>query len=1255
MQANGQYQQTGQLQLTHPHVNYNANGINRGYENNASYNGMGSLDNHFTMRKMGMSIQQHNNYVPLHKPPQPSHRGYYPNPAQRSFSQRNTPVTLNQLMLSQGTSVYVNPHAAVHNSNVVYYQSQVCLQKTLNQSSKPRMENVSIPQTNPTTSSTMQHVRVTQQSYVRSPMNGQMSQRATPPSSYTHHINSTNAQNIQLHTATPATSLSTSNVNKVTANNRRVQNPCFVSQTNDNGTVHSVNGTANVSSQMVTNNASSQANFQPAPCLQFTPFESLLQMSAGGNINVQLAQSVQKLNTSSAQLPSQTCLQKQVSVESNLNNMRTGSQQITKAAKDHSVNQVDNSMFYHKMNDVSNSLRLSATVNQAPELSRCEALTKIDTVSSAQAKDCSLQVSPSRATRAVAVVLPLSQDCSPSKHSSASSVESTKPVSDSSFFHFKLKRASVQTPDDFGLKKKLQQSTSNGSNASTDNTDVQARSPSANSKQSGVHGEGVKMAHLPLTFAHLVEGKVPAIGSKERKSKSGNGKIATGQKPCEEELSSLPATKWTLRMLHKQIEFEDKENEKKTDNKPVQYNSATQVISHYWNGDCRVLLNNVKTGTLSKELSAIRDFCSKIDMDTVILSQNQNGNLSKYHVLSDGEVYQEKGSYTSSWLNINLKLDDIDKEFGLPWFLRSSQDDSTSVDTDLKSKLEDNSQTKVNLAKPEELNKDSANPICGRQSATSCGNSIDSEKKNEFGHLDPETEEKAEEIKCVSDAQSNDSCYSFKIEVLPPEEAKVIFKQIECDSLPTVDMAVSEETPPNEDDEVKEFHISPLENYCCMEKWKEKVLGLSSEGKCKCGEQSQDEERAVKLEIQNDWAFGPVDLTEEDDDDDIPLFPQESDNADEDQKPIKSLITVSSESDNESQVSDNNHATPSDHHHEDEQDLVIPTESQEDVSTNKNTSEGASASSQPVGVNEDVKESDTRLASDSPDPVLRPLKLNKLKSYLKTQTIFESFSKSKTGGRVETAELVLFGSKHKKTASGSSQQSHVPSTHTLAHSFLEKTVEAPKRLYVKFNHSTKSNKQEAEPSGKDSVKKRIHENWRNSFPLTTIRLKRKNKRFAIVSANHGTTINLSSVKRKDKRFGSKRKSQDSNHGQCHKKKRVCVDERAMTTTQKPVDAEARPLQENVLKFNVLPNTFNFKEGSRDTDSKPDSKADEKTVPVSAEGSPFIVPAEGGSKGAWCDESTTKSTPQSTASVLESTGLFQEFQRRFKMRQASTED
>lgn len=1274
MQANGQCQQAGQLQSTPPHLNYNANCSNQGYGNNASYNGKGALE-HLTVRNAGASAQRQTNYVPLHHQFPSSHQEYYPNSAQKASNQSNTPDNLNQQMVSQKTSVSGNPQAAVLNNNVLYYPFPFFSQ-TLHQSPKPTMENASVPRTNPTTSSTMQHVRFTQQSAVQSPMYSQAAQPAAcaaPPPTYTQHMNlvfsnAPNAQNVKMYTAKHGTSISTSSVNKLVANNPRVQNSYIVSQTNDNGTVHSVNGSGNLSNQMVTNNGNSQSNSMTVPFLiQCTPFQSIQQISVGGNGNIQIAQPVilatdgRSLNTSSAQLPSQTCLQKQVSVESNLNK-RTASLQNTRATKDCSVNQVDNSAFYKKINDVSNSSRSSTCLNQASELSRSEAFAKIDTVSAGQAKDCSLQGSPGRGTRAVAVVLPLSLDGSPSKISSDTSLKSSNSASESCFSSFKLNKKSVQTRDTHGFKK-LQKSSSNGSSGSTDDANVQPNLPSLNSKQSSVHDAGVKLSTLPLTFAQLIEGKTPTILSKGRKSKSGNRKIATGQKPCEEGLSSLPTVKWTLRMLHENIlELENKEKEKSTDDKHGGCDSAKEVISQYWNGNCRELLNDVKTGTLANEMAVIRNFCSKINIDTVILSQNQNGNLSKYHVLSHGEVYQEKGSYTSSWLNIN-QLDDIDKEFGLPSFLRFSQDDGKSVEVEPKGKLEDNSQTENKLAnpKPEELinKEDFPNPTCGSPSSKSCSNSTDSKRMNESGHLDPETEEKAEEIKCVSDAQSNDSSYLFKIKVLPPEEAKVIFKQIECDSPQIMDKAVSEEIPSNEPDdaEMKKFHITPIENYCCIEKWKGKVFGLSSEGKCKCAEQSQDKE---EVKSDYDWPMGTVDLTEFDDDDnDIPLSPQELDNLEEDHKSFKLVLAVSSESDNESQVSESNRATPSDHN-EHEHDLVISTESQEDVSTNKNALESANpASSQAASVTNDVEENHTRLASDNPGPVLPKIKLKTLSSNLKTQTILESFSKSKIGGCVETVELALFGSTHKKTASGSSQQSHVPSSHTHTPFLSEKTMEAPKRLFVKFNQFAKSDKQEAEPPEKDSVRKRIHENWRNSFPLATIRLKRKNKKFAIVGANHGTTIQLGSTKHKDKRVGLKRKSRESNDDQCHKKKTFCVSESAVNTLQKPV-VEARPLQANVLKFNVLPNTFNFKEGFRDTDSRPDSQTDEKNVPAPPEGSPLIVPAEGSSPGvnskdAWCDESTSKSSPQSSASVPESAGLFQEFQKRYKMRQTSTED
>lgn len=1300
MQVNGQCQQVGQLQFTHPQLSYNANGSNQGYENNMSYNRVGALVGHYTMDNVGVKqqhTQRQNNFLVVNNPLQASsHQDCYLNSAQNAANQNNTP----SVSLNRQTSMSGNPQSAVLHSNVAYYQSQVLLQKMLNQSLNPRLENVSVPMTKPTTSPTTQHMCYTQQqqqsqqSAVQSSMYSQTSQQAAyapHTSAYSQNVNVAfsnvpNPQNVQIYSFTPVTLLSTSCVNKVVSNHQSVQNN-YVSQTNDNRALHSENGSAPLSNRMVTNNPNNQSNSLTAfPAqTQYSPYQcqkNVHQTSVRGNINMQTAQPIipatndnYSLNTSPVLVPSQTCMQKSVGAESNLKNMSVAPLLTTTPTKDYSVRHLDNSLFYRKMNEVTNNLSLCTPRNQASELSRSEVFGKTETVSSAQSKESS----PGRATRAVAVVLPLSQENSPSKRPSPSGLSSSNPASGSGFFSSnQLDKAPVQTPDTLCLKPMLQRSTSS-TNISTDKANANAPSSSLIQKQLSQHDSGNKLSTLPLTFAQLVRGSCSTKLSGRQKSKSGNRKTPTVQKPCEEELSSLPTTEWTLKMLRNKIlELENEGLEqKKSENKQSKYDPITQLVLRFWNGDCKALLHEARNGTLRNEMFRIRDICSKYDVEKVIFSQNQNSLPSKCHVLLHDEVYEEKTTYISSWLNIN-QLDDIDKEFDLPYFFKYGKNGCKSVDSEPKGKLEE-----AAIPKPEELknkedpSKTHPNPICSIPPVNSLSNNT--EKHNTLAHLDPDTEKTTEENKCVSNAQSNDPSYSIKIEVLPPEEAKVIFEQVECDSPQIRNTAVSEEIPASDQDnaENQTYHVPTIEKICCIEKWKERVFGLSSESKCKCEEQSQDDENLGEL-VNKNCPMGTVDLTENDD---FPIFTQESENILENKSHNKSTITVSGESEDESHDSENNHATHADSHEEYEQDSVISTERKEDIGTNKDllensnvnenemttsgqseqtqdcrkeleesgagTTEAAKpASSQPVSGSHDVKENKRRSASDNSDPLLRPFKKPKLSSHLKSQTILESFSKCKNSGNVETVELALFGSKNKKWSSDNCQQSQYSDAYT---PLFEETEEAPRRLYVKFSPFTKSDKV-SEPWGNSSVKKRIHENWRNSFPPTRIRLKGK-KKFAIVGANHGTTVHLKSVNHKDKPAASKRKIQDSDGGQGREKKRSRKGGKAVNILKEPVDAEVRPHQGNVLKFNVLPNTFNFEDGSTDRDSTTDSTTEEKTVPVPAEGNPPSAKT----KGAWCDKSTSKSSPQSPTVVPESVGLFQEFQRRYKMRQASTDE
>merc|ERR1711915_245476 len=91
----------------------------------------------------------------------------------------------------------------------------------------------------------------------------------------------------------------------------------------------------------------------------------------------------------------------------------------------------------------------------------------------------------------------------------------------------------------------------------------------------------------------------------------------------------------------------------------------------------------------------------------------------------------------------------------------------------------------------------------------------------------------------------------------------------------------------------------------------------------------------------------------------------------------------------------------------------------------------------------------------------------------------------------------------------------------------DKKIQPPEKLIVKThraNYPTTDNR--TEYLGKLSVKRRIHENWRKRFPITTIKLKKQNKMFKVV--------NDSSVKNKLK---LKRRFNDSDEDHIRKRRK----------------------------------------------------------------------------------------------------------------------
>ncbi|XP_072291742.1 uncharacterized protein [Eucyclogobius newberryi] len=922
-------------------------------------------------------------------------------------------------------------------------------------------------------------------------------------------------------------------------------------------------------------------------------------------------------------------------------------------------------MFLKKINGVP-SVNLNAPLYRASQINRGEAFEQIETVVLAgQATNGATLMSPGRAQRAVAVVLPLSQENAPDDHPSPTSKPSPNASSSPSFC------SSDQTKNfqTSGLKEKSPKLTSD-CDVSSEKANVQ--NPSLNLKRmlSTDDPPPPRLSNLPLTFAQLVKGPItqtPHISGRQKNSV--NRKTPTETKPCQEPLSSVPTTEWTLEKLHLEIKLREASLNEKSENtiEPVdQQQAVKELIRRFWNGGLKNILIAARSGGFFHQTEEFKEVCRTLTEDTVILSQrkSQNDLNAKYHVLQQDEVYKEEIPYISSWLNTNSQLDDIDKEFGLPFFFKCSQEYGEHADT--QGGVQDNSEAGLKSVNSEEAVTQSDKLDQGIKSVDSKSNNIDVEIQNESKLSETDSPKDGDENQCDSNVESSDPnvessdpSYSFQIEVLSPAKAKVIFEQLDpqmaCPSK-------LEATEPNAQNDAKRPTCSAttLETVCCIEKWKEKVFGLASEGTCKCKVINDDEEPQLHSADDNSWTMDFFDLTN---DDSPTVPPKATGDMQEGRSPDnKSAILVLSESEDEDQVSKDDQTSQS---KDNEQNFAKSAEEPHVVSSDKNAldtlmllfhisenavSETTCTKEQKMkeqnedcrmkmekpailqhSPSDDLNKLGKKADEDIPDlSSSHPSKKLKPSSHLRSQTIFESFSKCRKTASISSVELTLFGSRQEKCASQNTRRSH---------SWYDKSLQPPERIYVNMNPST--NDQEKEPLSKVSVKRRIHENWMKSFPLATIKIRKKNKNFAIV----GKFTSPSKIKLK----GSKRKAKDSDDGLHRKRRRTRGVEKSVDLIKK-LDIEVKPLEENILKFNVLPSTFSFEDEPQNVDSMTDSTADEKTSPGKAAVKTLVLKTQ----GAWRHESRDKSPVQSTASSTESLGLFQEFQKKHKMRRRSSD-
>lgn len=815
-----------------------------------------------------------------------------------------------------------------------------------------------------------------------------------------------------------------------------------------------------------------------------------------------------------------------------------------------------------------------------------------------------------------------------------------------------------------------------------------------------------------------------------------NGNMDTSE--MLDELSSVPTTEWTAVALTKLILQKEKAQKDL-----VKYDATSMLLSMFWDGSYKMLACKLKAGWYRDVITDVVEFCSKyVTSDTVILSQAKPSFQKKYkcyHVLKNNEVYSEP-PYKSSWLNINEQVDDIDKEFGFPWSLKHrlymcetvSQTDQDGTATSVPSQC-------VNDVPKKVLSQMELEPVGSgeeRQASTA-----------------EATATQASSPKKTECADFSDPYYSFEIQVLPPEEAKMIFEQaqskmpqsMDMDSQQEKDVNNSLENEPHEvvDPEFKKS-VSAVQQVCCLSRWLETIVGPSmlSLSKCQCKkEQSQndctnktlgkEESGAQKYNkvsmIKSDSKFHPgtagenqmnggantdnqpmtfskadlynepsqaIDLTEGDKPENISLSID-----DEQLSIIHRSESKADDSSSENEIP-NQMADPEEEYVQDQLKFAGSSRSiisDSEVASRMSDPEEDCAPSQLTST--DVAESSLETQEDQTS--VRAALQTTLRLSDKHQTIerkrktpsshgrvFPSLMKSKkckpsvdldsqpefkgnnckgfygihesepSATKVRTVDLVLFGStSREKHILMDSRKNHISSPKSSSHA-----VSGPPNV---LSVNVSSLKRSSVPA----IKQGIYKKCKSCFLPTKIRHRRKRKTHKCTSSISVLSLKAetagSSTNTKELPVSSKRRIWNGNTKQRLSLKRRRASFNGLSpggkktkgyvaTLKQPVDRDRHdaengshsvmPRQDNnFLKFSVLPNTFNLEDGSSGKSETMDPVSDNDFDEEKDKDPNNRVTR---AKGTWYSNSAKKCCPSPSPPALNTSSLFQEFQKKY---------
>ncbi|KAK2842015.1 hypothetical protein Q5P01_012215 [Channa striata] len=1013
-----------------------------------------------------------------------------------------------------------------------------------------------------------------------------------------------------------------------------------------------------------------------------------------------------------------------------------------------------------------------------PQLSAAksnEMLETLETLSPDKQSDSSVHSSPGHpGARAVAIVQPLSQKyyLATSRGSSfnainewnkCSTADESQSNPDKVCISPVAKKQAVHLRDGFNLStENANQMRPNGLpvNRSATSNDDALSSSSAGPQDLWQKGADDTRSELAINMP--ADPPVDTAGQQSVSSELlGSQHSNMDKRETPTELSSLPTTPWTTVMLSNLIMDEEKAQKELKDF--TQPDPASKILNMFWNGNCKMLSDSLKTGWYKDLIADVMECCHKQADDSVVLLQVKHtfGELIKsYHVLSHNEVYSEP-TYKSSWLNVNEQLDDIDKEFGFPWSLKhrlivlendSEPDQDRRISSSIPAEIETEVPKKV-------LSKTELEPV-------------DSDKKKHSPSAESVLPQASSPSKtdCVD---FSDPYYAFKIQVLPPEEAKMIFKQIEGTMAQSVDVdsGQSEEVvnSPTEGElhEVKDVtlkeskqedeSVSAIKQICCLSKWLEIIAGSNGPliNKCQCKEEQslkdstektlvKDETIAEKSLIRFDPKFhSPVKGENQGNNGDNqassgeknPIitvrFPEFSDghtktiDLNEDNKPHiyfdkettdilhisindseSSIILISEDEAEANSSSENEFAKqmpapgimikdPEEECAQDQLKSAVNRPSND--SENSKCTEIANQISDPEEHCAQAQQTSTNVTASSPEPPEEKHKARKRKRKRlgskggilpfvhitkkckhavdrDSQPVFKGVKCKKdfvdapetkplaTNGR--TVELMLFGSACQDKCAVTDRSRQISSP---------KSTAPPLPPEVLTMHLSPLKRTGHAPAGPHSAKERIREKWR-SLPPAQIRQRGKWRTqkcpFASISGasfRKPETVSTNTMepqvssemrmwnKNRKHSLSLKRRSPSNEGKRRNKKMKVAAtlkqsDDQVRSECDNGSQAGIPQKENSVLRFNVLPNTFNFKYGSSEMKEITDPVSD---IPDHAKNQDkYPRKTNRRQTGITWYPDSEKYCPLPSPPVPKMAGLFQEFQKKY-MQKAQT--